>query len=164
MGRPVVAKDVVRLVGEIVAIVVSEDRATGADAAELVMVDYDPLPVVVDRRRGAEGRDAPLPGRRIERRRPDAASRRTRGGSLRRLRRDRLRHVGQPADGACPLEPRSTAAMFEDGKLTVWLSTQTPHGDRDAFAGMLGLDPTQVRVDRTRRRRRLRSKVLALAG
>ena len=48
MGRPVVAKDVVRFVGEIVAIVVSEDRVSGADAAELVAVDYDPLPVVTD--------------------------------------------------------------------------------------------------------------------
>ena len=52
MGRPLVAKDVVRFVGDIVAVVVSEDRATGADAAELVMVDYDPLPVVVEPRRG----------------------------------------------------------------------------------------------------------------
>ena len=48
MGRPVIASDVVRFVGEILAVVVSEDRATGADAAELVMVDYDPLPVVID--------------------------------------------------------------------------------------------------------------------
>ena len=47
MGRPLIAKDVVRFVGDIVAIVISDDRATGADAAELVFVDYDPLPVVV---------------------------------------------------------------------------------------------------------------------
>src|SRR5581483_7315203 len=33
-------------VGEIVAVVVAKSRAAGADAAELVMVDYDPLPVV----------------------------------------------------------------------------------------------------------------------
>jgi carbon-monoxide dehydrogenase large subunit len=47
MSRPLVAKDVVRFAGEIVAVVVSEDRAAGADAAEHVHVDYDPLPVVV---------------------------------------------------------------------------------------------------------------------
>ena len=47
MGRPVMAKDTVRFVGEIVAVVVSEGRAAGADAAELVAVDYDPLPVLV---------------------------------------------------------------------------------------------------------------------
>jgi carbon-monoxide dehydrogenase large subunit len=47
MVRPLVARDVVRFAGEIVAIVISEDRAAGVDAAELVLVDYDPLPVVL---------------------------------------------------------------------------------------------------------------------
>ena len=47
MGRPLVAVDTVRFVGEIVAIVISEDRAAGVDAAELVSVEYEPLPVVV---------------------------------------------------------------------------------------------------------------------
>src|SRR5579862_9834323 len=47
MGRPLIAEDVVRFVGDIVAIVISDDRATGADAAELVLIDYDPLPAVV---------------------------------------------------------------------------------------------------------------------
>ena len=63
MGRPVVAKDVVRFVGEILAIVVSEDRATGVDAAELVMVDYDPLPVVVDPEEALKDETLLFPGR-----------------------------------------------------------------------------------------------------
>src|SRR5207302_10234738 len=46
--RPLLAADVVRYVGEIVAVVVTETRAAGADAAELVFVDYEPLPAVVD--------------------------------------------------------------------------------------------------------------------
>ena len=47
----------------------------------------------------------------------------------------------------CPLEPRSAAAeLGADGRLTAWLSTQTPHQDRTALAGMLGLDPGQIRV------------------
>ena len=110
MGRPVVAKDVVRFVGEIVAIVVSDDRATGADAAELVMVDYDPLPAVVDPQEAAEGRGAALPGAWDERRRADAAGRST----TRRLFdgcdvivSDTL--VSQRL-APCPLEPRSAAA------------------------------------------------------
>ena len=70
MGRPFLAVDRVRFVGDIVAIVVSDDRATGADAAELVFVDYDPLPAVVTPRGRCEGRGAALPGRRHERRRP----------------------------------------------------------------------------------------------
>ncbi len=48
MAQPVLAADVVRYVGEPVAIVVTEDAYQGEDAVELVAVDYDPLPAVVD--------------------------------------------------------------------------------------------------------------------
>jgi 2-furoyl-CoA dehydrogenase large subunit len=51
--------DRVRFVGEPVAVVVATDRYTAEDAAELVDVDYEPLPSVVDTRR-ALGEDAPL--------------------------------------------------------------------------------------------------------
>ena len=58
---------------------------------------------------------------------------------------------------ACPLEPRSAAAeVGPDGRLTAWLSTQTPHQDRLVLAGTFGLDPAQVRVIAPGRRRRLR--------
>src|SRR5919199_3090072 len=48
MIRPVIASDVVRYAGEIVAVVVTEERAQGPDAAELVVVDYEDLPALVD--------------------------------------------------------------------------------------------------------------------
>ena len=47
-ARPPFAKDRVRFVGDIVAAVVAETRAQAVDAAEQVIVDYEPLPVVVD--------------------------------------------------------------------------------------------------------------------
>jgi carbon-monoxide dehydrogenase large subunit len=164
MGRPVVAKDVVRLVGEIVAVVVSEDRATGADAAELVMVDYDPMPVVVDPEEALKDETLIFPeaGSNVAARtQPPAAHAEdlfdgcdvTVSGTL----------VSQRM-APCPLEPRSTAAMFEDGKLTVWLSTQTPHQDRAALAGMLGLEPTQVRVIAPDVGGGFGSKVVSLSG
>src|SRR6185437_2966377 len=146
MGRPVVAKDVVRFVGEIVAIVVSDYRATGADAAELVMVDYDPLPVVVDPQEALKDETLLF---------PDA------GSNVASRTQPPAAHAADLFDGCdvtvsgtlvsqrmapCPLEPRSTAAQFEDGRLTVWLSTQTPHQDRDAIAGMVGMEPSEVRV------------------
>ena len=53
------ARDRVRHVGEIVAMVVAESRALAEDAAELVEVDYEPLPAVVDMLAGAEA-GAPL--------------------------------------------------------------------------------------------------------
>jgi len=46
--RPPLATDRVRFVGEAVAMVVARTRAAAVDAAELVEVDYDPLPAVVD--------------------------------------------------------------------------------------------------------------------
>ena len=46
--RPLLASEVVRYVGEPIVAVVAEDRYAAADAAELVVVDYDPLPVVID--------------------------------------------------------------------------------------------------------------------
>ena len=48
MNRPPLARDRVRFVGDIVAMVVAETKAQAVDAAEAVIVDYDPLPVVVD--------------------------------------------------------------------------------------------------------------------
>ena len=55
-----------------------------------------------------------------------------------------------------PIEPRATAAVWENGRLTIWLSTQTPHQDRDALAdGARGRARPRAR-DRARRRRRLR--------
>ena len=47
-NRPPLATDRVRFVGDIVAAVVAETRAQAVDAAEQVVVDYDPLPVVID--------------------------------------------------------------------------------------------------------------------
>ena len=48
MFRPFLASDTVRFVGDIVAVVLSETREGAVDAAELVEVDYEPLPVVTD--------------------------------------------------------------------------------------------------------------------
>src|SRR5262249_54525830 len=48
MGRPLLATDTVRFVGELVAAVVAETAAQAIDAAELVVVDYDALDAVAD--------------------------------------------------------------------------------------------------------------------
>ena len=146
MSRPFVAGEVVRYAGEIVAVVVTEDRAAGAEAAELVFVDYDPLPATPDPRRTLAGEILLFPEH---------------GTNV-------CMHEGpeQPDetlfDGCevvvsgtvisqrlapVPLEPRSSAAIQgDDGRLTVYLSTQTPHQDRDGLARHLGLEPGLVRV------------------
>src|SRR6516165_7449329 len=48
MGQPLLATDTVRYVGEPLAVVVTESRYQGEDAADLVDVDYEMLPAVVD--------------------------------------------------------------------------------------------------------------------
>jgi nicotinate dehydrogenase subunit B len=45
-----------------------------------------------------------------------------------------------------PMEPHAAVASFENGKLTVWASTQTPFPTRDHLAQLLALDPKNVRV------------------
>jgi aerobic carbon-monoxide dehydrogenase large subunit len=162
MGCPVVAKDVVRFVGEIVAVVVSEDRATGADAAELVMVDYDPLPVVIDPQEALKGETLLFPeaGTNVAHTEPAASADDLFDGCDVTVSDTFVSQRMAP----CPLEPRSTAAMFQDGRLTAWLSTQTPHQDRDAFAGALGLEPAQVRVVAPDVGGGFGSKVVCLSG
>ena len=59
LARPPLARDVVRFVGDIVAVVVAETRAQAVDAAEMVIVDFDPLPTVIDPE-AALAEDAPL--------------------------------------------------------------------------------------------------------
>ncbi|MEM7326759.1 MAG: xanthine dehydrogenase family protein molybdopterin-binding subunit, partial [Actinomycetota bacterium] len=58
-NRPVLARGKVRFVGDIVAVVVADSREEAADAAEMVVVDYDPLPAVTDME-AALADDAPV--------------------------------------------------------------------------------------------------------
>jgi xanthine dehydrogenase molybdopterin-binding subunit B len=91
-SRPPLADGVVRFVGDIVAAVVAETRAQAVDAAEMVIVDYDPLPTVVD----PEAALAALPRPRVEHR--DRVQLRRRLRAARRRRGGRTREVRQPAD------------------------------------------------------------------
>src|SRR6478672_6546764 len=48
MARPLLARDVVRFVGEPIVAIVTERRDQGPDAAEAVFIDYEPMSAVVD--------------------------------------------------------------------------------------------------------------------
>ncbi len=52
--RPILADDRVRMVGEPVALVIAESAAAARDAADRIVVDYDPLPVVIDAENAAK--------------------------------------------------------------------------------------------------------------
>ena len=144
MVRPWLATGVVRYVGEPIAIIVSEDRASGVDAAELVLTDLDPLPVVVDPEvsvtnehllHEAAGTNISFE---IPPRKPADFE------SCEVVVRQRI--VNQRV-APCPLEVRAAAALWTDeGRLTHWASTQGPHSVRDALAKAYGLEKEQVRV------------------
>ena len=164
MGRPVVAKDVVRFVGEIVAVVVSDDRATGADAAELVMVDYDPLPVVVDPEEALKDETLLFPeaGTNVAARtQPPAATTRTSSTAA---------TSSSPARSSASAWRRARSSrarpppQFEDGRLTAWLCTQTPHQDRDGARGHARAGADAGARDRPGRRRRLRREDRVSSG
>ena len=146
MQRPFLASDTVRFVGDIVAIVVTDGRELGVDAAELVQVECDALPVVTNLRDAARD-EVLLFG--------DVGT----NVCMRQAPESPDEHLFEDCElvtsgtsvsqriAACPIEPRSSAATVgDDGRLTVWLSTQTPHQDRDGLAGILGLEPERVRV------------------
>jgi aerobic carbon-monoxide dehydrogenase large subunit len=146
MLRPVIASDVVRHAGEIVAVVVTEERLEGPDAAELVMADLDDLDPVPDPQTALEGGSLLFPeaGTNVCAQFPaEAADERLFDGCevvvTTRFTSQRL--------ASCPMECRVAAASWgDDGRLTAWVSTQTPHASRDALAGALGVEASQVRV------------------
>src|SRR4051794_21991004 len=146
MTRPVIVTDTVRYAGEIVAVVVTEDRLRGPDAAELVVVDFEDLEPVPDVRAAADGRSLLFPGAGTnvcaefpeenadERLFDDCDVVVTTTFTSQRL-------------ASCPMECRFAAASWrDDGRLTHWAASQTPHGTRDALAHAFDLDPAQVRV------------------
>jgi carbon-monoxide dehydrogenase large subunit len=142
--EPLLAVDRVRYVGEPVALVLTESDYAGEDAAELVSVDYEPLPAVpsIEAALADESLLFPDAGTNVV----------VRGG----------RAIGDDSifDGcevvvegdvvnqrvAClPLEGRATAAVFKNGKLTVWASSQNAQLARLILTAV-GLPPDAIRV------------------
>jgi carbon-monoxide dehydrogenase large subunit len=143
--RPWLARDVTRYVGEAVAAIVTEERYQGADAVELVEIDYEPLPVVVSPEESIKGEVLPF---------PDVG---TNVALEFQFGRDeqlfdecevvvRQRIVNQRV-APSPLEVRSDAVQWgPDGRLTWWVSTQSAHFAKGDLCRLLGLDAEQVRV------------------
>jgi carbon-monoxide dehydrogenase large subunit len=143
------AVDRVRCVGEPVVAIAAAERAAAEDAAELVRVDYEPLPAVLDvdaaLAPGAVVIHPELGDNLIYETRlggGDAAGELAR--APRRWRRTFVfgRHTG------VPLEPRSLVADYEPSTraLTVWISTQVPHMMQAVLAELFALPEQRVRV------------------
>ena len=140
--EPLLAVDRVRFVGEPVAMVLTDDSYQGEDAAELVSVDYEPLPAIVDPADALAGHTLLFPdaGSNVAVAHPagDTAF----DGCDVVVSRDIVNQRVAPV----PMEGRAAAAMWVDGKLTVWVSTQNAQISRFIMAGAFGLDPGAIRV------------------
>ncbi|MGH9131568.1 MAG: xanthine dehydrogenase family protein molybdopterin-binding subunit [Acidimicrobiales bacterium] len=146
MVRPWLADGVVRFVGEPICAVVAETRAQAVDAAELVEVDYSPLPAVVSPEDSLAGEVLLWPDGETNRAwvaGPDAV-----GGSLEDCEVVVRQRVLNQRVAPCPLEVQACAAAWSsDGSgVTFWMSTQSAHLIRDALAKALGLERSAVRV------------------
>lgn len=144
-GRPFLANEKVRFAGEAVAVVLAESRERSIDAAELVSVDYEPLPAVTDSVQARRDEVLLFEGagtnvcvsRPLEEPRIDFAACEVVSEGV----------VTSQRISAGPIEPRATLVIpGEDGRLTVWLSSQTPHSDRDELAEKFERAPESIRV------------------
>jgi aerobic carbon-monoxide dehydrogenase large subunit len=146
---PALAKDVVRYVGDAVAVVVAESPYQAQDALDLIDVDYDPLPAVIDPEKAATAgapvlhADAPdnvafhwtVAGGDV-----DAAFRNAEVVVRERIIQQRLIPTA--------IEPRGAVAQFvpATGELTLWNTTQNPHIVRFAMSVVTGIPEDRLRV------------------
>ncbi len=151
--QAVLATDKVRFQGQEIAFVVATDRYAARDALELISVEYEPLPVVVDARTALD------PGAPVIR---DDLAGRTDNKIFDWSAGDREATdavfasadvvVGQdmlyPRVHPAPLETCGLVAHLDrvGGRLTVWATTQAPHAHRTLYALMTGLPEHKIRV------------------
>jgi aerobic carbon-monoxide dehydrogenase large subunit len=141
------ARGKVGYVGQPVAVVVGEDKYAVVDAAEDVIVDLEPLPVVVDPEQALQD-DAPIIHEEFGTNQVFDWS--LEGGDAEAALRDsdvvvERRVVNHRIAGGA-IEPRSTLAEWREGKLTMWSSTQIPHIARIILCIQLGITEEKIRV------------------
>lgn len=147
--QPMLARDKVHHVGEPIAVVVAEDRYVAEDAVGDILVDYEPLPAVVDLEAALEADSALVHeelgsnvAAHVIQEKGDFEQAKAEADVLiqRRLIFDR--------GTAAAMENRGIVAQWDglSQRLTVWDTTQAPIPIRNGLASMLGLSESQVRV------------------
>jgi carbon-monoxide dehydrogenase large subunit len=148
-ARPPLAVDKVRFVGEAVAMVVAETEAAAVDAVELVEVDYDPLEAVVDPEAAlADG--APLQFEEIGSNLVAGVAGDTSTDPLAGAATVVRAKLQNQRVAVVPMEGDAIAVLpGEDGDghdLTLYVSTQMPHGFAGSATRNVGLDQSTLRV------------------
>ncbi|MDQ3615228.1 MAG: xanthine dehydrogenase family protein molybdopterin-binding subunit [Actinomycetota bacterium] len=154
--HPSIAVDRVAFAGEVVAVVVARSAAEARDAAELVDVDYDELPAVLDLKQSAAD-DTVLAHPDLGTNKSafwqlDSAGAGT-GGSvdeaIEQARADGIvieREYRQQRLVPAFMEPRSFVCDPTGEQLVLWSSTQIPHITRFFLAVVLGIPESKIRV------------------
>jgi aerobic carbon-monoxide dehydrogenase large subunit len=142
------AYEVVRYVGEPVAFVVADDRYQAEDAADLVEVEYEPLPAVVTPESSVRAEHLvhdDVPG--------NVAADLTQehgdvDGALAAAPRRKKMHLRFERAAAHPMEARAVWARWDEAerRLTVYDSTQSPTSIRGGLAVLFGLPESNVEV------------------
>jgi len=145
--RPPLAEGEARFVGDPVALVVAETRALAEDAADLVLVDFDPLDAVADYTTAAEsgalvheGFEANVAGQLRGRGRRDVDEVFASAAHV----VEEVIH--QQAYAAVPMETRGLVVEWSGEDLTIWSATQAPHEVRAFASRLLGLPEHHIRV------------------
>jgi aerobic carbon-monoxide dehydrogenase large subunit len=149
--RPPLADGEAKFVGDPVALIVAESRYVAEDAAELVEVDYQPLPAIADFTR-AFGQDG-APEVVVHQAYPDNVA----GGMAGAPPDEEIfttsayvveENVYQQIYVPVPIETRGVVVEWAAAtdELTIWASTQTPHELRAFAARLLGMPAQRVRV------------------
>ena len=151
--QAVLATDKVRFQGQEVAFVVAQDRYSARDALELIVVEYEPLPVVIDATRALDP-GAPVIRDDLDGKQDNhifdwaagdkAATDAVFAAADVVVAQDMLYPRSHPA----PLETCGIVADMEkvSGKLTVWSTTQAPHAHRTLYALVAGLPEHKIRI------------------
>jgi aerobic carbon-monoxide dehydrogenase large subunit len=151
--QAVLATDKVRFQGQEVAFVIAEDHYCARDALELIEVEYERLPVVVDARKALDP-DAPLIRDDREDQRDnrvfdwDSGDRAATDAAFARADVVVEQEMLYPRSHPAPVETCGAVADFDrvSGKLTVRSTTQAPHAHRTIYALVTGLPEHKIRV------------------
>jgi carbon-monoxide dehydrogenase large subunit len=155
-----VAVDVVRFSGEPVAVVVARDRYLARDAADAIVVDYEPLPAVVDPEQAMTGQPAVIHGDFANNLAVALVPSGTGVGADGKVDDSAIDKAFADAEIVVSqrmvnhrlvpnaMEPRGVVAHYEPGKdsLTIWSSTQNPHILKTMIAAMTGLGQDHIRA------------------
>lgn len=141
------ARGKVGYVGQAVAVVLGHDKYGVVDAAEQVLVDYEPLPVVVDPEAALED-DAPVIHDEFATNKVFEWS--LAGGDVEAAfaEADHVleRRVVNHRTAGAAIEPRGALAEWREDHLTLWSSTQIPHIARVILSIQLGISEERIRV------------------